>query len=89
MNERMNVKVCTDPVKRDPIGGIVRRNTEYLLKCADLSGRIANSLNEGIGINDDCVKTNANCMREELENQSAALREIAETLDCVLRILEG
>lgn len=89
MNERMNAKICTDPVKRDPIGGIARRNTEYLLKCADLSGRIANSLSEGVGINGDCFQANADCMRDELENQSTTLREIAETLDYVLRILEG
>lgn len=89
MYEGMEAKVCTDPVKRGPIGEIIRRNTEHLLKCVDLSRRISNSLGGGVGINCNSLLTSANCMRDELENQSTALLKIAETLDGVLRILEG
>lgn len=88
MNGTVNEKACVETVRR-PIGDIMRENTGYLLECGDLAKQIVNSLVDGVDEDCDCSKPNACCMREEAENQSAALREIVETLSYILRMLEG
>lgn len=88
MNARIDEKVCVETVRR-PIANIMRENTGHLLKCEDLMKQIVSSLTNGV--NTDCghIKLSADCMREEAENQSAVLQEIVETLDYILRTLEG
>ena len=88
MNGRIDEKVCVETVRR-PISDIMRENTGYLMKCEDLMEQIASSLVNGV--NTDCgrIKPSADCMREEAENQSVALRGIVETLSFVLKVLGG
>lgn len=88
MNPRIDEKVCAEIIRR-PIAEIMRENTEHLLKCEDLMKQITSSLVNGV--NTDCgrIKPSADCMREEAENQSVALRGIVETLSFVLKVLGG
>lgn len=87
MNGRIDEKVCAEIAR--PIADIMKENTEYLLKCGDLTKQIMSSLVNGV--NTDCghIKPSADCMREEAENQSVALQGIVETLSFVLKVLEG
>lgn len=88
MNAGIDGKVCVETVRRT-IADIMRENTKCLLECEDLVKRIAFSLTGGVNTDCDCLNRNAGYMREEVENQASTLQKIVETLNYILRILEG